>query len=159
MSRVHFVRRTDVLTHHEGLRLYPSTLQPIQADVQELDATGQHRQGCQLVLWKDQIPQGRQQAEGIVVDGGDGVAGEVNPSQFRWWMLGENIGRNWSIYPSWPHVGCAASITWPILCKGVLTSSPPAPIPDHKKRGQIRSPFKKKPWHSSITFWRALVLW
>lgn len=92
MRRVHFVRQTDVLTHHECLRLYPRALQPIQADVQELNATGQHSQGCQLVLWKDQILQGRQQAEGIVVDGGDGVAREVDPSQFCWWMLGENTG-------------------------------------------------------------------
>lgn len=29
---------------------------------------------------EDQIPQSRQQAEGLVIDGGDGIAREVNPS-------------------------------------------------------------------------------
>lgn len=41
---------TKVLTHHEGVRLYSRALQTIQADIQELDATGQRRQSCQLVL-------------------------------------------------------------------------------------------------------------
>lgn len=50
MGRVDVVWWTKVLTHHEGLRLYPRALQPIQADIQELDAAGQHRQRCQLVL-------------------------------------------------------------------------------------------------------------
>lgn len=82
MGRVGAVWWAEVLTHHKGLWLYPRALQPIQSDIQELNATGQHRKSCQLVLWEDQILQGRQQAEGIVVDGGDGVAGEVNPLQF-----------------------------------------------------------------------------
>lgn len=70
------------LAHPEGARLYPRALKPIQADVQDFDARRQPGQSCQPVLWEDQSLQSRQQVEGVVVDGGDEVAGEVNLFQF-----------------------------------------------------------------------------
>lgn len=73
---------SETLTHLEGFRLYPRAPEPIPADIQELDATGQQGQSHQLVLWEDQIPQGRQPVEGVIVNGGDEVAGKVNPFQF-----------------------------------------------------------------------------
>lgn len=63
-------------------RLYPPALEPIQADVQAFDTCRDPRQGFQLVIWEDQILQSRQQVEGIVIDGGDEAAREVNPLLF-----------------------------------------------------------------------------
>lgn len=70
------------LAHPEGSRLYSRALQPIQADVQDFDAWRQPGQSCQPVLWEDQSLQSRQQVEGVVIDGGNEVAGEVNLFQF-----------------------------------------------------------------------------
>ena len=57
--------------HPEGSRLYPPAPDPIQADVQDLDVCREPGQGCQLVIWEDQILQNRQQVEGVVINGGD----------------------------------------------------------------------------------------
>lgn len=37
-----------------------------------------------------------------------------------------------------------ASVTWPILCKGVLTSSPPAPSPEPQETSPNQISFKNR---------------
>lgn len=97
----------QALTHPEGFRLYPRALEPVQADVQDLDGGGQRRQGCQLVLGKDQLPQGMQQAEGVIVNGGDGIAGKVDPLQFccgAWRRTQRATGPTVFPCPGWTHL-------------------------------------------------------
>lgn len=45
-------------THPEGHRLYSRAPEPILADVQDLNAIGQHGQSFQQVLWEDEVLEG-----------------------------------------------------------------------------------------------------
>lgn len=103
----------QALAHPEGSRLYPRAPEPVLADVQDLEAGGQRRQCPQLVFWKDQILQLRQQPEGVIINGGDRIAGKVDPLQFccgAWGRTQRDMGPTMFPHSCWTHLDPAPSL-------------------------------------------------
>lgn len=88
-------------THPESVRPEASAGDAVETGVQPDDAAGQLGQRRQPVLGQDELLQAGQQAEGVCVCPGDGIAAQVYSLQLLWRERKEEMGRDphRTVYP------------------------------------------------------------